>query len=200
MWLVKLVIGLAAVYAAIVALAYVAQTWLIFPPGLAARGAPTLPADAERLEVATPDGERLVGVHLSGADAESALLLGFGGNAWNADNLALYLRELFPEHPVVAFHYRGYAPSTGRPSAQTLLDDALIIHDEIDRRLDPNAIIAVGLSLGGGPAARIAAEREVAGVILVTPFDSLGALARHHYPWLPIGPLLRHPMAGAEII
>lgn len=202
MWLVKLLLGLAVIYATIVVLAFVAQTWLIFPTSLAARSAPALPPSAERLEVATADGSRLVGVHLpaEGNGQERALMLGFGGNAWNADTLGLYLRELYPEHPVAAFHYRGYAPSAGRPSARAILDDALVIHDELVLRLQPPAIVAVGLSLGGGPATRLAVERDVAGLILVTPFDSLEALARHHYPWLPVRPLLRHRMAVAETL
>ena len=38
----------------------------------------------------------------------------------------------------------------------------------------------------------MAAARPVAGVILVSPFDSLVALGRTHYPWLPVSGLLRH--------
>jgi pimeloyl-ACP methyl ester carboxylesterase len=87
-----------------------------------------------------------------------------------------------------------YAPSTGTPSAQALLQDALVIHDDLVARLAPDRIAVVGLSIGAGPAARLARSREVAGLILVTPFDTLEALAREHYPWLPIGLLLRHRM------
>jgi uncharacterized protein len=38
-----------------------------------------------------------------------------GGNAWNAEAMVLTLHALFPHRDVVAFHYRGYAPSSGRP-------------------------------------------------------------------------------------
>jgi uncharacterized protein len=34
-------------------------------------------------------------------------LLGFGGNAWNAEATAFTLHALFPHREVVAFHYRG---------------------------------------------------------------------------------------------
>jgi pimeloyl-ACP methyl ester carboxylesterase len=44
----------------------------------------------------------------------------------------------------------------------------------------------------------VAAQRKVAAVILVTPFDSLAAVARHHYPVLPVGLLLRHRFEPAE--
>ncbi len=39
---------------------------------------------------------------------------------------------------------------------------------------------------------RVAAQRPVAGAILVSPYDSLAAVGRHHYPWLPVSLLLRH--------
>lgn len=34
----------------------------------------------------------------------------------------------------------------------------------------------------------------IAGLILVTPFDTLKDFDREHYPWLPVGLLLRHHM------
>jgi pimeloyl-ACP methyl ester carboxylesterase len=39
----------------------------------------------------------------------------------------------------------------------------------------------------------VASARAVAGVILVAPFDSLTNVARHHYPFLPVRWMLRHP-------
>ncbi|NBB82852.1 MAG: alpha/beta hydrolase, partial [Alphaproteobacteria bacterium] len=56
----------------------------------------------------------------------------------------------------------------------------------------------VGFSLGGGPAARLAAERPVTGTILVTPFDSLARLAAGHMPWAPVRALIRHRMPVAD--
>jgi pimeloyl-ACP methyl ester carboxylesterase len=100
----------------------------------------------------------------------------------------------------VAFHYRGYAPSTGEPSASAILEDAVAIHDHVVASLAADRVVAVGLSLGAGPATHLATERPVAGLILVTPFDSLTALAREYYPWLPVGPLLRHRMEVAQAL
>ncbi len=197
--LVKLTLGLAAVYVAVVALMALAQDWLIFPHWAIGEGGIALPAEAERLSVAAASGERLAGLRLpppTGADP-GALILGFGGNAWDADGLALFLRSLFPEREVVAFHYRGYGPSEGRPSAKALLDDALAIHDHLE---GGRRIVAVGLSIGAGPAAHLAAQRPLAGAILVTPFDSLMAMARDQYPWAPVRLLLRHRMEVAEAV
>ena len=200
---VKLAAGLAALYLVVVVLIALAQDWLLFPRWAMGKGTALLPASAEQLTLELPSGEKLFGVHLP-ADGQppegAALVLGFGGNAWNADALALYLHSVFPDRDVVAFHYRGYAPSTGRPSASALLQDTLPIHDRLLATLAPERIVAVGLSIGAGPAARLASQRPIAGLILVTPFDSLTALAREHYPWAPVGFLLRHRMEIAEAL
>jgi pimeloyl-ACP methyl ester carboxylesterase len=114
--------------------------------------------------------------------------------------MALTLHALVPDRDVVAFHYRGYAPSSGRPSAQALLSDSLMIFDHLRQAQASQPIIAVGFSIGSGVAAYLARHRPVAGLILVTPFDSLEALARDLYWWAPVGPLLRHRMHTIEFV
>jgi uncharacterized protein len=188
----------AGFYLFVVALLALAQTWLIFPSWMVPSLQAELPPDAERVTVQVETGD-LVGLRLPSAGGDLTTLIAFGGNAWNADALALYLRSVFPEREIVAFHYRGYGPSAGRPSAAALLKDALAIHDAIAAARTERRIIAIGLSIGAGPAAHLAAERPLDGLVLITPFDTLRALARQHYPWVPVGALLRHEMdvAGA---
>ena len=67
--------------------------------------------------------------------------------------MALYLHGLFPDRDVIAFHYRGYAPSSGRPSAEALLSDSLLIFDHLQQVRAPQRVIAVGFSIGSGVAA-----------------------------------------------
>ena len=201
MWLFKLILIFAVAYVAVVALMYTAQTRMLFPTGMAAAVGPRLPLSAAQFEVDTPDGERLRGVHIAPARApseERSVVLGFGGNAWNAEDLAAYLHGLFPGVDVVAFHYRGYRPSTGRPSAAALLADAPVIYDHVIATLETERVVAVGFSIGTGVAAHLASQRPLTGLILVSPFDSLEALASEHYPWAPVGWLLRHHMSPAE--
>ena len=203
MVVVKLAAGLAALYLLVVALIALAQDWLLFPAWAMGHGTAPLPAVAERLTLAVATGEELVGFRLLAEDRpprEAALILGFGGNAWHAEVLATYLHSIFPDRDVVAFHYRGYPPSTGRPSASAILQDALPIHDYLATALASERIVAVGLSIGAGPAAYLASRRPIAGLILVTPFDSLTALAREHYPWAPVSLLLRHRMEIADML
>lgn len=177
------------------------QSQLIFPTHAVPRAGPW-PAGAERLTLTTADGHELAGIRIP-ADKpreKSTLLLGFGGNAWNGQDVAEYLHEVFSDEEVVAFHYRGYAPSTGSPSAQALIADAPLIYDLAVERLKPSRIIAIGFSIGSGIAAQLAAARKLDGLILVTPFDSLKAVAQSMYPWLPIGPFFEHEIDAASAL
>jgi pimeloyl-ACP methyl ester carboxylesterase len=174
------------------------QTQLIFPTHAVALAGP-LPRGAERLSLTTSDGNTLQGVHIppEHKSGPSTLILGFGGNAWNGQDVATYLHELYPEADVVAFHYRGYSPSTGSPSAEALIADAPLVYDLAVERVKPFHRVAVGFSIGSGVAAQLASQRKLDGLILVTPFDSLKAVAEAMYPWLPIGPIFRHEIDAA---
>lgn len=176
------------------------QTQLIFPTHAVARAGP-LPKGAERLSLSPADGETLAGVHIApdGPSKNRTLILGFGGNAWNGQDVAEYLHGLFPADDVIAFHYRGYAPSTGHPSSEALIADAPLVYDLAVERTKPMHVIAVGMSIGSGIAAELATRRKLDGMILVTPFDSLKAVAQAMYPWVPIGPFFEHEIdqAGA---
>ncbi len=177
------------------------QSHLIFPTHAVPSAGP-LPPGAERRSLQSARGDELAGVHIRADESGKGrtLVLGFGGNAWNAQDVAEYLHELFPDEEVVAFHYRGYAPSKGSPSAEALIADAPLVYDFAVERVKPKRVIAVGFSIGSGIAARLAAVRKLDGLILVTPFDSLKAVAQSLYPWLPIGPFFEHEIdAGSAI-
>jgi pimeloyl-ACP methyl ester carboxylesterase len=177
------------------------QTSLIFPTHSVWRAGP-MRDGAEELSLKVK-GATLSGIHLPAADpgrGGATLILGFAGNAWNSQDAAEYLHDLFPQNDVVAFHYRGYAPSTGSPSAEALLADAPLIYDFAVKTFKPKRVVAVGLSIGSGVAAHLAVERPLDGVILVTPFDSLKAVAQGMYPWLPIGPFFQHEIDAAGAI
>ena len=181
------------------------MTWsqadMIFPAHAVASAGP-MPKGAERLSVETPDGETLVGVYIPAARPARprTLVLGFGGNAWNGQDVAEYLHELYPQADVVAFHYRGYRPSTGRASAEALVADAPLVFDMVSKRPKPARTVAVGFSIGTGIAATLANSRDLDGIILVTPFDSLKAVAQSAFPWLPIAPFFQHEIDAASAI
>ena len=177
------------------------QSHLIFPTHAVPCAGPW-PKGAERLSLAGADGTELVGIHIPPDEppGDRTLILGFGGNAWNAQDVAEYLHELFPHEDVVSFHYRGYAPSRGSPSAEALIADAPLVYDLAIDEVKPRRVIAVGLSIGSGVAAMLATKRKLDGLILVTPFDSLKAVAQSMFPWLPIGPFFDHEIDAAAAL
>ena len=178
-----------------------AQDELIFPTHAVAPPGP-LPNGAEEIVIDAPGSVRLHGVHMPPATAGEGrtLVLGFGGNAWNGADVASYLHRIYPRADVVAFHYRGYRPSTGTPSADALVADAPLVFDAVVERVKPQRVVAVGFSIGSGVAAGLASQRPVDGLILVTPFDSLKALAQELYPWFPVGLVLRHELDVAGFV
>lgn len=195
--LVTILLILVGVYATVVAVMAALQTQMLFP---GSGGGRPLPAAAEQLSLETPDGVTLQGVHLppSIRDRAAPVVLGFGGNAWDAAEMALFLHDLYPAADIVTFHYRGYGSSGGRPGAAALAADSLLEHDLVARRFPGRPIVATGFSIGSGFAASVAARRPAAGAILVTPFDSLTSVVADDYRWLPVRLLFRHRLEPAR--
>ncbi|HEY0314487.1 MAG TPA: hypothetical protein VGC56_18585 [Allosphingosinicella sp.] len=197
--MVDILLILFLLYAAVCAAAYAYQGRMLFPAP-PARDERSLPAGAERLALTTPDGVRLVGVRLPAPGPHAPLLLAFGGNGWNADAAAEYLRQVYPEAEIVAFHFRGYPPSGGTPTSRALEADSLLVHDSVARRFPGRPIVAVGFSIGSGVAAYLAGHRPLGGLILVTPFDSLTEVAVAQMPWLPVRLLFSNAMEPAAAL
>jgi pimeloyl-ACP methyl ester carboxylesterase len=120
------------------------------------------------------------------------LVLYFGGNAEEVSGMLGEAESGLPGATWLLTDYRGYGSSAGSPSETGLVADALNWYDHAVRELGPVRVFAFGRSLGSGVAVALAARRTLAGVILVTPYDSLLAVARRHYPFLPVAWLLKH--------
>jgi hypothetical protein len=196
--IMKLIVILAAAYGSIVIFLFFAQTSLLFPGMRLPNARLDQPRTPERLELSTGDGDVLRGMLFPATAAGTDLVIGFGGNAQNAEMLGQDLATRLPDAHVVVFHYRGYGPSTGQPGESGLLADALTIHDALVERLRPARTFAVGISLGSAMAAWLSKQRALAGILLVTPFDSVEAVAKEIYFWIPVGLLLRHRFPSVE--
>ena len=188
-WLILI----AALALGVPAWAWFAQESLLFFPQPVASTA-HLPARASPLEVVAADGTHLRGWIVKGAAAPAPTVIYFGGNAeevsWTLSD------QRWPRYwSIVGVNYRGYGASEGKPGEPALTADSLAIYDAVTKRadVDPRRIIVFGRSLGTAIAAHLAARRTVVGAILVSPYDSMTAIGRLHYPWLPVSLLLRHP-------
>jgi pimeloyl-ACP methyl ester carboxylesterase len=198
-------------YGLIVAFMYGAQTSMIFPGTRLPSRPLDQPMSPKRLSIEVEAGVALAGLAFSPKAADGAaseqhpsqrreLLIAFGGNAQDADVLGQELAQQFPAMDIVVFHYRGYGDSTGSPSEDALFRDALAIFDHAIERFRPDAVYAMGISLGSGVAAYLSKERVLTGVLLVTPYDSIENVAKNAYPWLPVGLLLKHRFDSTKIM
>ncbi|QHI70463.1 alpha/beta hydrolase [Tichowtungia aerotolerans] len=121
----------------------------------------------------------------------------------NAEDLAGHCDVLFQGLTTNALlvNYRGYGQSEGRPAEKDMIADCIAVLDLFckEKAVPFSSIFLMGRSLGSGVSVQVAAARpEVAGVILVTPYESIAAIARFQYPWLPIERLLHHPFQSID--
>jgi len=140
----------------------------------------------EELRLRASDGVSLHGWWIR-AGGDRVLLL-FHGNAGNISH-RLERAKLFSERlglDLFLVDYRGFGLSEGRPSEAGLYRDGLAIYDAArERGFPPERIVLFGESLGCAVAVEVALARPCAGVALETPFLSVPALARRHYPFVP---------------
>jgi len=91
---------------------------------------------------------------------------------------------------VLLFDWRGYGKSEGSPSESGLFRDAVAAYDFARTRTNGD-IVLYGESLGSGVAVRMASEQPVALLLLEAPYVSIAAVARWHYPFLPVDLILK---------
>jgi len=176
---------------------YFAQDSLLFFPQ-PLTGPPQAARPVEPIAIEREEGVHVRGWLVRAAQPRAPLVLYYGGNA---EELSWQMTEPWPADWALALvNYRGYGESDGRPSEAALFGDALAVFDALVRRpdVDPARVVLVGRSLGSGVATYVAAERPVAAVVLISPYDSMAAVGQRHYPWLPVGWLLKHPFDSAS--
>lgn len=109
-----------------------------------------------------------------------------GHRSWYAAVLAnLGLRVILAEYPA-------YGSRPGKLGETALVADAINTLERI-RRQFPGPLLLAGESLGAGVAASAWARSPdgIAALLLITPWERIEQVAHHHYPWLPVGWLLR---------
>jgi uncharacterized protein len=187
-----------SVFVGMTVLLYFAQEYLLFPrkpldEGFAVWARQTFPQS--EMKIFAPDGTKLHGWFVQRKTEEKQpLLMYFGGNGDEA-TFFLSFSEHFPQHALAVFNYRGYGLSEGSPSEEMIFQDTLYLYDLFskNKNIDPNRIYVMGRSLGTGVATYLASQRPVKGTILISPYDSILALAEERHPYVPIQWLLKHP-------
>jgi len=190
--ILKLSLGLAALYAVVALSAFLFQRRLTYFPD-PERTAPAsfnLPRVEERI-IETPDGERLVSWFAPASPGRPTILY-FHGNAGNLANRSERVRKFLARGWGVLFmSYRGYSGSSGSPSERANVADAKRAYELLRREgVAPEDIIVYGESLGSGIAVQVAADKEVAGLVLDAPYTSIVDVAAESYPYLPVRPFI----------
>ena len=167
---------------------YVFQDSFIFFPPAKQHG----PVENEAVKTYSfeHEGITLRGWLVNPEKAGERFLVYFGGNA---EDVSLTMDDFIEVDCASLFiAYRGYGESEGKPGENALYYDGLALVEDVRRRFSPKKLVLLGRSLGSSVACKIAAETEVDGLILVTPFDSVKNLGASRYPWLPVASLLKH--------
>lgn len=176
-----------AAYGGIVGGLYFFQRRLLYRPG---RTRPALGELAtigvREVETTTADGLTLFSWYLPPYEGRPVIAYfhGNGGHiGYRAERLPRFARE---GYGVLLAEYRGYAGNPGLPCEHGLYADGEAALDFLGQAgIAPAATVLWGESLGSGVAVRLAAEREIGGLILEAPFTSVAAAAQHHYPFVP---------------
>ena len=118
------------------------------------------------------------------------VLPGNGGNRRDRAGMAHLLSSA--GFSVLLVDYRGYGGNPGTPSEHGLaLDADAAAAMLLEKGFAASRTVYLGESLGTGVAAALASRRTPAGLVLRSPFTDLADVGAHHYPWLPVRPLLR---------
>jgi dipeptidyl aminopeptidase/acylaminoacyl peptidase len=141
------------------------------------------------------DGTRLCGWMLTpNWPGTHPAVIYFGGRSEEVSWVARDAGTMFPGMAVLVMNYRGYGDSHGSPGERQMIEDGQMLFDWLaaHKHIDPSRIAVVGRSLGSGVAVQVAAHRPVAAIALITPYDSILAIAKRRFPSIPVSLLLKH--------
>ena len=186
-----LVVALAG-YLGLLAVMYLTQRALMyFPERLRTAPDATGFPQAEEVVLDTTDGERVIVWHVP-PRGDLPIVLFLHGNGGALRGRVERFRVLVADGTgLVALSYRGYGGSSGTPSEEGLINDALAAYDFAASRYAAERIVLWGESLGSGVAVALAAERPVARVVLEAPFSSAVDVAARAYPYVPVRWLMK---------
>jgi fermentation-respiration switch protein FrsA (DUF1100 family) len=145
-----------------------ADNLMFYPPHASYTDAPDI------LKLKTTDGQWISALYIPNKTDSYVLLFSHGNSEDIGQNRNFF--ELCRQNgfSVLAYDYRGYGTSQGRPSEHKTYKDIEAAYDYLVNtvKTDPNKIIIHGRSIGCGPSIYLAWRKSTAGLILESPFVS----------------------------
>jgi len=150
---------------------------------------PLLDPPFERLDACAHDGTPVHAYYVAPPDEGALVVVVLHGNGETMENQAGLAIDLHRRGFGVALvEYRGYGLSKGvaRPDERGLyMDAAAVLEALAGRGVRSERVALLGISLGTGVAAEMAACGAARALVLVSPFTSMTDEAHHVVPWLP---------------
>jgi uncharacterized protein len=180
----------AIVFAAALYAAYCAQLWsvqrrMMFPGAQMRAVVDKRDWPAEAVQLKLGDAQAVLAIWLPAiTEAPASTIVFFHGNAEFAyQSVAAISRLSGGSRNLLSLEYPGYAGAPGEPTLVSIRDASLIAYDWLLQQpdVDPRRIIALGRSVGGGPAAELSRHRPLAALVLVSTFTSIADMARGLY-------------------
>jgi uncharacterized protein len=200
---VQALVAVLVLVTVLVAAAWSLQRRLIyFPTTSPVPPAGNVISDARDVTLRTSDGLELGAwfVPARGPERRMTVLVANGnaGDRVGRAPLAVALAER--GFGVLLFDYRGYGGNPGSPSETGLALDARAAYKYLvtSAGVPPGRILFLGESLGAAVVTELATEHAPAGLVLRSPFVDLASVGQVHYPWLPVGLLLRDDFPVSE--
>jgi hypothetical protein len=189
----------------VLALAWTFQRRLVYlPTGAPAQAAEQVLDGGSAVRLRTDDGLDLAAWHAPATGpATGVTVLVLPGNAGSRLARVPLARALAAAgFDVLLLDYRGYGGNPGAPTEDGLAADARAAHHHLvaERGVRPDRLVLFGESLGAAVATRLARERQVAALVLRSPFTSLADVGARHYPFLPVRALLRDRFPVRETV
>jgi fermentation-respiration switch protein FrsA (DUF1100 family) len=191
--MVRIAALVGVVYLAVLVYLMLAEESLVFFPARQPLAGWDLPG-VERARFQTADGTALHGWYFPHPDPRAVVLFACGnaGNiSYRADRLADFCHR--QRAALMAFDYRGYGLSQGKPTESGVLMDTRAALKWLAERasVKENEIVLWGESLGGGVMVDLASRDGARGLILERTFTSLPDVAAVHFPFVPVRWLMR---------
>ncbi len=181
-------------YGALVAALYLAQRALLYRPD------DTVPVPREHgvaemaaVRIPVGDGVEILSWWHPPREPGRPVVVYFHGNAGHIGERAYKARRMIDAgFGVLLAGYRYNAGAGGAPSEPALLADGqMAIGNVIERGYAIGQLVLYGESLGSGIAVALAADNDVGGLILETPYSSIAEVAQAHYWYVPAKWLIR---------